>query len=97
MWPQAELVQHLKKRSAFINMTLEDITKDYRDLRNHLQHRRRRAFSPAADSTLRGGNRGPISGLSPGHFGLAADNGPFVRCSPLPKASGSGLRPKVLA
>ncbi|WP_457971720.1 hypothetical protein [Arthrobacter sp. D1-17] len=27
MWPQTELVQHLKKRSAFINITLEDITK----------------------------------------------------------------------
>ena len=27
MWPQTELVQHLKKRSAFINITLEDITR----------------------------------------------------------------------
>lgn len=26
MWPQTELVQHLRKRSAFINITLEDIT-----------------------------------------------------------------------
>ena len=27
LWPQTELVQHLKKRSAFINITLEDITR----------------------------------------------------------------------
>ncbi|WP_426765023.1 hypothetical protein ACP3TD_01525 [Pseudarthrobacter sp. 1G09] len=27
MWPQTELVQHLKKRSAFSNITLEDITR----------------------------------------------------------------------
>ena len=27
MWPQTELVRHLKKRSAFINITLEDITR----------------------------------------------------------------------
>ncbi len=27
MWPLTELVQHLKKRSAFINVTLEDITR----------------------------------------------------------------------
>lgn len=27
MWPQTELVRHLKKRSASINITLEDITK----------------------------------------------------------------------
>ncbi|MGY4542541.1 hypothetical protein ACVWY0_002465 [Arthrobacter sp. UYNi723] len=27
MWPLTELVQHLKKRSAFINITLEDITR----------------------------------------------------------------------
>ncbi|WP_182977077.1 hypothetical protein [Arthrobacter cheniae] len=26
-WPQTELVQHLKKRSAFISITLEDITR----------------------------------------------------------------------
>jgi hypothetical protein len=26
-WPQTELILHLKKRSAFINITLEDITK----------------------------------------------------------------------
>lgn len=27
LWPQTELVLHLKKRSAFINITLEDITR----------------------------------------------------------------------
>jgi hypothetical protein len=27
MWPLTELVQHLKKRPAFINITLEDITR----------------------------------------------------------------------
>ena len=27
MWPLTELVQHLKKRSAFINITVEDITR----------------------------------------------------------------------
>jgi hypothetical protein len=27
MWPQTELVQHLKKRSAFINITFEDISR----------------------------------------------------------------------
>ena len=27
MWPQTELLLHLKKRSAFINITLEDITR----------------------------------------------------------------------
>ncbi|MFX1822324.1 hypothetical protein PV768_21350 [Pseudarthrobacter sp. CC4] len=27
MWPQTELVRHLKKRSAFVNITLEDITR----------------------------------------------------------------------
>jgi hypothetical protein len=27
MWPQTELIWHLKKRSAFINITLEDITR----------------------------------------------------------------------
>lgn len=27
MWPQTELVRHLKQRSAFINITLEDITR----------------------------------------------------------------------
>ena len=27
MWPQTELVQHLKRRSAFINITLEDINR----------------------------------------------------------------------
>lgn len=27
MWPQTELVRHLNNRSAFINITLEDITR----------------------------------------------------------------------
>jgi hypothetical protein len=27
MWPLTELVQHLKKRAAFINITVEDITR----------------------------------------------------------------------
>ena len=27
MWPMTELVQHLKKRSAFISITVEDITR----------------------------------------------------------------------
>lgn len=27
LWPQTELVLHLKKRSSFFNITLEDITR----------------------------------------------------------------------
>lgn len=55
MWPQTELVQHLKKRSAFINITLEDIT--------HLTDRSETIYSidadpqaapPPADRTLVG-------------------------------------------
>jgi hypothetical protein len=55
MWPLTELVQHLKKRSAFINITLEDITRiTDRSETIYSIDADPRAVPPPADRTLVG-------------------------------------------